>query len=50
MSVVLWIEHIYFEQIRRNNRSLEYFYDAKYIVTKFNSNKTVQEQFNGRKE
>ncbi|MDY6896236.1 MAG: hypothetical protein SVO01_12605 [Thermotogota bacterium] len=48
--MVLWIEPLYFDQIRRNNRSLEYFYDAKYIVTKFNSTKIVQEQFNERKE
>jgi hypothetical protein len=42
------IEPIYFEQIRRNNRSLEYFYDAKYIDTRDGSTKKGQELFNGR--
>ncbi|PNR91732.1 paclitaxel/taxanoid biosynthesis susceptibility protein TS1 [Petrotoga sp. HWH.PT.55.6.1] len=42
------IEPIYFEQIRRNNRSLEKFYDAKYIDTRDGSTKKGQELFNGR--
>jgi len=43
------IEPIYFEQIRRNNRSLEKFYDAKYIDTRDGSIKKGQELFNGRR-
>jgi hypothetical protein len=43
------IEPIYFEQIRRNNRSLERFYDAKYIDIRDNSTKTGQELFSGRR-
>ncbi|MGY4686563.1 RNA-guided endonuclease IscB [Petrotoga sp. DB-2] len=43
------IEPIYFEQIRRNNRSLEKFYDAKYIDTRDGSTKKGQELFNGRR-
>ena len=43
------VEPIYFEQIRRNNRSLEKFYDAKYIDIRDNSIKTGQELFNGRR-
>lgn len=40
---------IYFEQIRRNNRSLEKFYDAKYIDIRDGSTKTGQELFSGRR-
>ena len=43
------IEPIYFEQIRRNNRSLEKFYDAKYIDSRDGETKTGQELFNGRR-
>lgn len=43
------VEPIYFEQIRRNNRSLERFYDAKYIDIRDNSTKTGQELFSGRR-
>ena len=43
------IEPIYFEQIRRNNRSLEKFYDAKYIDIRDNLIKTGQELFCGRR-
>jgi hypothetical protein len=43
------IEPIYFEQIRRNNRSLEKFYDAKYTDIRDNSTKTGQELFCGRR-
>jgi len=43
------IQPIYFEQIRRNNRSLEKFYDAKYIDIRDGSIKTGQELFNGRR-
>jgi len=40
---------IYFEQIRRNNRSLERFYDAKYVDIRDNSIKSGQELFCGRR-
>jgi hypothetical protein len=43
------IEPIYSEQIRRNNRSLEKFYDAKYTDIRDNSIKTGQELFCGRR-
>ncbi|CEP79016.1 hypothetical protein [Defluviitoga tunisiensis] len=43
------IEPIYFEQIRRNNRSLEKFYDAKYVDIRDKSIKTGQELFCGRR-
>lgn len=43
------VEPIYFEQVRRNNRSLEKFYDAKYIDIRDNFIKTGQELFNGRR-
>ncbi|MGY4687691.1 RNA-guided endonuclease IscB [Petrotoga sp. DB-2] len=43
------IEPIYFEQIRRNNRSLEKFYDTKYIDTRDGLTKKGQELFNGRR-
>jgi len=43
------VEPIYFEQVRRNNRSFEKFYDAKYIDIRDNSIKTGQELFNGRR-
>lgn len=43
------VEPIYFEQVRRNNRSLEKFYDTKYIDIRDNSIKTGQELFNGRR-
>jgi len=39
------IEPIYFEQIRRNNRSVEKFYDAKYVDIRDKSIKTGQELF-----
>jgi len=45
----LRIEPIYFEQIRRNNRSLEKFYDAKYIDIRDNTTKTGQELYCGRR-
>lgn len=40
---------IMFEQIRRNNRSLEKFYDAKYIDIRTGKVVTGQELFNGRR-
>lgn len=43
------IEPIYFTQIRRNNRSLEKFYDAKYVDIRDNLIKTGQELFCGRR-
>jgi hypothetical protein len=43
------IEPIYFTQIRRNNRSLEKFYDAKYIDIRDNTIKKGQELFCGRR-
>ncbi|NSW83919.1 MAG: HNH endonuclease [Syntrophothermus sp.] len=43
------VEPIYFEQVRRNNRSLEKFYDAKYIDTRTGKPATGQELFNGRR-
>jgi hypothetical protein len=43
------IEPIYFKQIRRNNRSLEKFYDAKYVDIRDGSIKKGQELFNGRR-
>ncbi|HPT54811.1 MAG TPA: RNA-guided endonuclease IscB, partial [Fervidobacterium sp.] len=43
------IEPIYFEQNRRNNRSLEKFYDAKYVDIRDKTIKTGQELFCGRR-
>lgn len=43
------IDPIYFEQIRRNNRSLEKFYDAKYINIRTGKEAKGQELFNGRR-
>lgn len=43
------VSPIYFEQIRRNNRSLEKFYDAKYIDTRTNQKVSGQQLFNGRR-
>jgi len=43
------IEPIYFEQNRRNNRSLEKFYDAKYVDTRDKTIKTGQELSCGRR-
>lgn len=43
------IEPIYFEQNRRNNRSLEKFYDAKYVDTREKTIKTGQELSCGRR-
>lgn len=40
---------IYFEQIRRNNRSLEKFYDAKYIDLRTNNKASGQDLFSGRR-
>ncbi|WP_434576884.1 RNA-guided endonuclease IscB [Thermoanaerobacterium thermosaccharolyticum] len=40
---------VFFEQIRRNNRSLEKFYDAKYVDARDKKIKTGQELFNGRR-
>ena len=39
---------IYFEQHRRNNRSLELFYDAKYIDSRDGKKKNGKMLFNGR--
>jgi len=43
------IEPIYFEQNRRNNRSLEKFYDGKYVDTRDKTIKTGQELSCGRR-
>ncbi len=43
------IEPIYFEQNRRNNRSLEKFYDAKYVDIRDKTIKTGQELSCGRR-
>lgn len=43
------IEPIYFEQVRRNNRSLEKFYDAKYIDIRTGEKVTGQDLFTGRR-
>lgn len=43
------VEPIIFEQIRRNNRSLEKFYDAKYIDIRSNEKVSGQDLFNGRR-
>lgn len=43
------VEPIYFQQIRRNNRSLEKFYDAKYIDTRTNKKVSGQELSSGRR-
>lgn len=40
---------IMFKQIRRNNRSLEKFYDAKYIDIKTGKKASGQDLFNGRR-
>ena len=40
---------ILFEQIRRNNRSLEKFYDAKYVDTRTGKILSGQELFSGRR-
>jgi hypothetical protein len=45
----LRITPVYFEQIRRNNRSLEKFYDAKYTDIRTNTKASGQELFNGRR-
>ena len=39
---------IYFKQVRRNNRSLERFYDAKYIDVRTGKKVSGQELYNGR--
>ncbi|MGB9680109.1 MAG: hypothetical protein ACPLW7_01455, partial [Minisyncoccia bacterium] len=41
---------VFFEQIRRNNRSLEKFYDAKYIDSRDKKIKTGKELFNGKRK
>ena len=38
-----------FKQVRRNNRSLERFYDAKYIDTRTGKKVSGQDLFNGRR-
>jgi len=43
------VEPIYFTQSRRNNRSLEKFYDAKYIDIRTGKPAKGQELFNGRR-
>jgi hypothetical protein len=43
------VKPIYFEQIRRNNRSLEKFYDAKYIDSRTNQKVSGQDLFSGRR-
>lgn len=43
------VKPIYFEQIRRNNRSLEKFYDAKYIDSRTNEKVSGQDLFSGRR-
>lgn len=43
------VKPIIFEQIRRNNRSLEKFYDAKYIDIRTSKAATGQELFSGRR-
>lgn len=42
-------DRIDFKQIRRNNRSLEKFYDAKYVDIRTGKKATGQELFNGRR-
>ena len=42
-------EQIMFKQVRRNNRSLERFYDAKYIDTRTGKKVSGQDLFNGRR-
>lgn len=41
-------ETLYFTQHRRNNRSLEKFYDAKYLDSRDGKRKSGKELFNGR--
>jgi hypothetical protein len=43
------IEPIYYTQVKRNNRSLEKFYDAKYIDTRTGKKVSGQELFCGRR-
>lgn len=43
------IEPIFYKQIKRNNRSLERFYDAKYIDIRTNKKVSGQELFSGRR-
>ncbi|HBF77792.1 RNA-guided endonuclease IscB [Clostridium tyrobutyricum] len=43
------IEPIFYKQVRRNNRSLEKFYDAKYIDIRTNEKVKSQELFSGRR-
>ena len=43
------IEPIYYKQVRRNNRSLEKFYDAKYIDSRSGKKVSGQELYNGRR-
>ena len=43
------IKPIYYKQIRRNNRSLEKFYDAKYIDSRTNKKASGQELYCGRR-
>ena len=42
------VEPIYFKQVRRNNRSLERFYDAKYIDIRIGKKVSGQELYSGR--
>lgn len=42
------VEPIYFKQVRRNNRSLERFYDAKYIDIRTGKKVSGQELYSGR--
>lgn len=43
------VEPLIYEQIKRNNRSLEKFYDAKYIDIRTNEKVSGQDLFNGRR-
>lgn len=43
------INHIIYTQVRRNNRSLEKFYDAKYIDIRTGEKVSGQDLFNGRR-
>lgn len=41
-------ETVYLEQVRKNNRSLELFYDAKYLDTRTKEKASGKDLFNGR--
>lgn len=43
------VEHLIIEQIKRNNRSLEKFYDTKIIDIRINTKVSGQELFSGRR-